>query len=166
MLTWRWISASWQKWPYLVILLRRIVLIVRRFFKPNKLQEFCILGGQVKCLPAHSLLLQSYLYRQNHKVFCLFRQVDFLLPLSVVNFPSVPAANSLPAWNRSAIHTLTESFNEQRTGPSRQVLSFQVLSRQYVALRAFSLTGKWKAAANLHSCLLSLIQPSQSTWEH
>ena len=27
----------------LVILLRRIVLIVRRFVKPNKLQEFCFL---------------------------------------------------------------------------------------------------------------------------
>lgn len=110
------------------------MLIFGRFFKPNKLREFCILGAQVKCLPAHSLLLQSYLYRQNHSVFCLFPQADFLLPLSVVNFPSIPAANSLPAWNRSVSHTLTESFNEWSTGPARQVLSFQALSRQYFAL--------------------------------
>ena len=151
----------------LVILLRRIVLIVRRFVKPNKLQEFCFLVDRKNAsqhTPCSCSLTSTD--KTTGEIFCLFRQVDFLLPLSVVNFPSIPAANSLPAWNRSAMHTLTESFNEQRTGPSRQVLSFQVLSRQYVALRAFSLTGKWKAPANLCSCLLSLIQPSQSTWEH
>lgn len=102
----------------------------------NKLQEFCILSGQVSpspC-PSFSLLLQLQVSPQNHSVFCL---ADPLLPLSGVNSSFNLEADSTPS------PVLPHVKTDQSSTPKGvlhwteylriiPVLSFQVLPHQHL----------------------------------